>query len=58
MASTPVPDVNWRFEAPEKVIGNDSGAFDTWRQSGTLGPEPESPPTAPPETGGDVEKAR
>jgi len=39
----------------QEVIGNNANRFDAWRQTGTLGPEPETPSTAPPETGGDVE---
>ena len=36
----------------EEVKGNDANRFDQHSQSGTIGPEPESPSTASPETGG------
>lgn len=36
----------------EEVIGNSSNRFDTWRQSGTLGPTPPTADSGPPEQGG------
>lgn len=41
----------------QEVKGNGANRFDTWRQNDTLGPEPPPAETAPPETGGAVEKA-
>lgn len=41
----------------QEVQGNGANRFDTWRQSDTLGPQPAPADTAPPETGGSVEKA-
>ena len=36
----------------QEVIGNDANRFDTWRQSGTLGPQPPTAESGPPEQGG------
>lgn len=46
-------DVPWRIVSEgTTVIGNDQGRFDTWRQTGTLGPEPPNEMDGPPETNG------
>ena len=37
----------------EEVVGNDANRFDAWRQTGTLGPEPPTAETGPPETNGE-----
>lgn len=34
------------------VVGNEANRFDCWRQSGTLGPEPPTADSGPPETNG------
>lgn len=47
-------DVDWQILPATEVPGNNANRFDAWRQSGTLGPEPESPSSGPPETGGDT----
>lgn len=48
-------EVNWQIANTEtlqtETVGNDANRFDTWRQSTTLGPEPASAPSGPPETG-------
>lgn len=43
--------------AGEEVQGNGANRFDAWRQDDTLGPQPPVAESAPPETGGSVEKA-
>ena len=35
-----------------ETVGNDANRFDTWRQTGTLGPTPPSADSGPPEQGG------
>ena len=37
----------------EEVIGNNANRFDAWRQSDTLGPQPPTAETGPPETNGE-----
>lgn len=41
----------------QEELGNDARRFDVWRQTTTLGPEPDSPSSGPPETGGGGEHA-
>lgn len=36
-----------------EVIGNSANRFDTWQQTGTLGPTPATAETGPPETNGE-----
>lgn len=53
--ATETPNVNWEIASTGvETVGNDANRFDTWRQSGTLGPTPEAPSSGPPETGGDI----
>lgn len=47
-------DVDWQILPATEVIGNGANRFDTWRQSDTLGPQPPSAESGPPETGGDT----
>jgi len=48
-------DIPWAISTEGKhEMGNDAKRFDTHSQTGSLGPEPDSPPSGPPETGGDT----
>jgi len=51
-------DVDWAILPATEVPGNNANRFDCWRQSDTLGPQPPTAETGPPEQGGsEVPKA-
>lgn len=55
--SADAPAINWEIANNEVLqsaeIGNGSNRFDAWRQSDTLGPQPPTAETGPPETNGE-----
>ena len=48
-------DVDWKILPADHEIGNDGYRFDEWRQTTTLGPQPNVPADPPPETDGRIE---